>query len=108
MRIFPPKRVLLDGKKPISGSVSQATLLFEHLLQVANFTLHRPPCFFCRPAIAQVWVSCCVARLFFHFALCFPKSALDLVLCARFHKNKIALYDRGGRDMFGTSRWGEH
>jgi hypothetical protein len=96
MRIFPPKRVLLDGKKPISGSVSQATLLLEHLLQVANFTLHRPPGFFCRPAIAQVWVPCCVARLFFHFAFRFLKSTLDFILCARFHKNKIAHYGFSG------------
>ena len=71
-------------------------LLLEHLLQVADFTLHLPACFFCRPAIAQVWVPCRLAGLFFHFAFRFPKSTLDLILCARFHKNKIARYERGG------------
>ena len=100
MRICPPERVLLGGKKPISGSLSTGShLLLEHLLQVADFPLHLPASFFCRPAIAQVWVPCCVARLFFHFAFRFPKSTLDLILCARFHKNKIARYERGGCSM---------
>jgi hypothetical protein len=38
-------------------------------------------------------------RPFFHLAIRFPKSALDLILCARFHKNKIAHYECGGCNM---------
>ena len=37
-----------------------------------------------------------LAGLFFHFAFRFLESALDFILCARFHKNKIARYERGG------------
>jgi hypothetical protein len=80
----------------IDGRFNKPHLLLEHFLQVADFTLHRPACFLCRAAIAQVWVPCCLARLFFHFAFRFPKSTLDLILSARFHKNKIARYERDG------------
>jgi hypothetical protein len=70
--------------------------LLEHLLHVADFALHLPACFFHRAAIAQVWISCRLAGVFFDVAFRFPESALDLILCARFHKNKIARYERGG------------
>jgi hypothetical protein len=83
----------------IDDSFHRPQLLLEHLLQVADFTLHLPACFFCRPAIAQVRVPCCLARLFFHFAFRFPEAALDFILCARFHKNKIARCERGGCSM---------
>jgi hypothetical protein len=83
----------------IDGSFLRPQLLLEHLLQVADFTLPLPACFFCRPAIAQVCVPCCLARLFFHFAFRFPEAALDFILCARFHKNKIARCERGGCSM---------
>jgi hypothetical protein len=74
-------------------------LLVEHLLHVADFTLHLPACFFHRAAIAQVWIPCRLAGRFFHVAFRFPKSALDLIPCARFHKNKIARYEFGGCNM---------
>ena len=74
----------------------RAPLLFEHLFQVSDFPLHLPAGFFCRPAIAQVRVPSCAARLFFHFAFRFPESALDFILCTRFHENKIAQDERGG------------
>src|SRR4029453_3626902 len=57
-------------------------LLLEHLLHVADFTLHLTSCFFDRAAVAQVWIPCHLARLFFHFALRFLVSTLDLILCA--------------------------
>lgn len=74
-------------------------LLVEHLLHVADFTLHLPACFFHRAAIVQVWIPCRLAGFFFHVAFRFPKSALDLILCARFHKNKIARYELVGCNM---------
>jgi hypothetical protein len=86
----------LHIKSPPSADLHRPPLLLEHLLQVADFPLHLPTCFFCRPAIAQVWIPCCLARLFFHFALCLPESALDFILCARFHENQIARYECGG------------
>jgi len=86
----------------IDSSFHRPQLLLEHLLHVADFTLHLPACFFCRPAIVQVWVPCCIARLFFHFAFSFPESALNLILCAGFHKNEIARYEGGGCSMILT------
>ena len=71
-------------------------LLLENLLQVADFAPHLAARFFGCPAVAQVWISRRLAGLFFHFALRFLESALDFILCARFHKNKIARYERGG------------
>jgi hypothetical protein len=38
-------------------------------------------------------------RCCFHVAFRFPEFALDLILCARFHKNKIARYECGGCNM---------
>ncbi len=102
MRIFGPGRVLLGGKKGDQWQRFTGPLLLEHLLQVADFTLHLPASFFCRPVIAQVWVPCCVARLFFHFAFRFPKSTLDFILCARFHKNKIAHYELSGCEKLAS------
>ena len=74
-------------------------LLLEHFLQVADFTLYLPACFFHCAAIAQVWIPYRLAGLFFDFALRFLESALDLILCARFHKNKIARYVHGGCNL---------
>ena len=79
------------------------TLLVEHILQVADFTLYLPACFFRRPAIAQLWIPCRFAGLFFDFALRFLESTLNFILCARFHKNKIALYERAGCKWFAAS-----
>src|SRR4029077_15458882 len=80
----------------LSSDLRKPELLLEHLLHVTDFTLYLPACFFRRPAIAQVWIPCRLADLFFHFAFRFLESALDFILCARFHKNKIARYERGG------------
>ena len=80
-------------------STSRFGLLVEHLLHVADFTLHLSACFFHCAAIAQVWIPYRLTGLFFHFALRFLKSALNLILCARFHKNKIARYEHGGCSM---------
>lgn len=71
-------------------------LLVEHLLYVSDFALYLPTCFFRRSAIAQIWIPCRLAGLFFHFALRFLESALNLILSTRFHNNKIARYERGG------------
>jgi hypothetical protein len=53
-------------------------LLLEHLLQVADFPLHLPACFFCRPTIAQVWIPCCLAA--FSFTLPFASLNPPLIL----------------------------
>ena len=87
----------------LSGDLRKPELLLEHLLHVTDFTLYLPACFFRCPAIAQVWIPCRLAGLFFHFALRFLESALDFILCARFHKNKIARYERGGRKQINSS-----
>jgi hypothetical protein len=84
-------------------STSCFGLLLEHFLQVADFTLHLPACFFHCAAIAQVWIPYRLAGLFFDFALRFLESALDLILCARFHKNKIARYVHGGCNLIWNS-----
>ena len=55
-------------------------LLVEHLLYVADFTLYLPTYFFRRSAVAQVWIPCRLAGLFFHLALRFFESALNLIL----------------------------
>jgi hypothetical protein len=78
------------------SSLNTPRLLVEHLLYVADFTLYLPACFFRRSAVAQVWIPCRLSGLFFHFALRFFESALNLILSTRFHNNKIARYERGG------------
>jgi hypothetical protein len=83
-------------------STSRFGLLVEDLLHVADFALHLPACFFDRAAIAQIWIPCNLAGFFFDFAFRFPESPLDFIPCARFHKNKIARYERGGCNMILT------
>ena len=79
MRICPPERGPLGGKKAISGSLSTGPhLLLEHLLQVADFTLHLPACFFCRPAIAKFGFP--VALPAFSFTLPFASLNPPLIL----------------------------
>ena len=101
-RAFPTRARSAWSQKKAISSVSWACLLLEHLLHVADFTLQLPAGFFCRPAIAQVWVPCCIARLFFHFAFRFPKTTLDFILCARFHKNKIAQCEPSGCEKLAS------
>ena len=93
---LPARALCLVTKIGSMAAFHEPRLLFEHLFQVADFPLHLPAGFFCRPAITQVRVPGCAARLFFHFAFRFLESALDLILCARFHENKIAQDERGG------------
>jgi len=96
MRSCPSERSAWWHKADRWQPFHEPRLLFEHLFQVADFPLRLPAGFFCRPAIAQVRVPGYAARLFFHFAFRFPESALDFILCARFHENKIAQDERGG------------
>jgi hypothetical protein len=80
-------------------STSRFGLLVEHLLHVADFTLHLPACFFHCATIAQVWIPYRLTGLFFSVAFRFLERALDFIPCARFHKNKIARYECGGCNM---------
>jgi hypothetical protein len=77
-------------------------LLFENLLQVADFAPHLPARFFGGSSITQVWISGRLASLFFRFAFRFLEASLDFILCARFHQNKIARYSLGGCDAIET------
>jgi hypothetical protein len=80
----------------VLSPVRTSPLLVEHLLHVSDFALYLSTCFFRRSAIAQVWIPCRLAGLFFYFALRFLESALNLILTTRFHNNKIVRYERGG------------
>ena|SRR6476620_2033744 len=65
-------------------------LFLEHLFHITDLALHLTTCFFDGTSVAQVWIPRRFAGLFFHFAFRFFERALNLIFCARFHKNTIA------------------
>jgi hypothetical protein len=86
----------------LSGDLRKPELLLEHLLHVTDFTLYLPACFFRRPAIAQVWIPCRLAGLFFHFALRFLESALDFILVLDFIRTKSRAMNAAVVNWFAT------
>ena len=101
-RIFLPGRVLLGRKKRQSVAFHGTAYCSNTFFTSPTLRCSFPPAFSGRPAIAQVWVPCCIARLFFRFAFRFPKTTLDFILCARFHKNKIAQCEPSGCEKLAS------
>ena len=75
---------------------SRKILAAKHLLHLAYFPLDLAADLLAGAFILCPWIARRAAKLFFHFAFRFLKSTLDFILCARFHKNKIAHYGFSG------------